>query len=68
MVGSEIRTDSFPLQNPGVLTITQSGETKDLIDPLKLALSKGIFCFNIINKVESTIAKMTSCGIFVNSG
>ena len=50
------------------MTITQSGETKDLIDPLKLALSKGIFCFNIINKVESTIAKMTKCGMFVNAG
>lgn len=39
-----------------------------MIDPLKMALSKGIFCFNVINKVESTIAKMTNCGIFVNSG
>jgi len=51
-----------------MLSITQSGETKDLIDPIKIAISKNIFCFNIINKVESTIAKMTSCGLFVNAG
>jgi glutamine---fructose-6-phosphate transaminase (isomerizing) len=27
-----------------------------------------VFSFSIVNKVESTIAKMTKCGVFCNAG
>jgi len=33
-----------------------------------LAQAQGIPCFNVINRVESSIAKMTKCGVFLNAG
>lgn len=67
-IGSEIKPEMFPQNNPGLMSISQSGETADLKFAIKEAQTKGIKCFNIVNKVESNIAKMTQCGVFINAG
>ena len=67
-IGSEIREHSFPMMNAGLLSITQSGETEDLKNAIRIAQDQGITCFNVINRVESSIAQMTQSGVFLNAG
>lgn len=65
---SDITEDYLVPRNTGVLSITQSGETEDLKKLIRLAQKKGITCFNVINEVESEIARMTELGVFINAG
>lgn len=65
---SDITEDYLYPRNTGVLSITQSGETEDLKKLIRLAQKKGIPCFNVINEVESEIARMTELGVFLNAG
>jgi glutamine---fructose-6-phosphate transaminase (isomerizing) len=65
---SDITEDYLYPRNTGILSITQSGETEDLKKAIRLAKSKNLICFNIINVVESEIARMTELGVFLNSG
>lgn len=65
---SDITEDYLYPRNTGVLSITQSGETEDLKKLIRLAQKKGIICFNVINEVESEIARMTELGVFLNAG
>lgn len=43
--------------NCGFMSVSQSGETKDLLDPFRKAGELGLLRFNIVNKVESTLAR-----------
>ena len=65
---SDISQEYLYPRNTGVLSITQSGETEDLKKLIRLAQKKGIICFNVINEVESEIARMTELGVFINAG
>ena len=56
VIGSEVTDYTFPNHNGGLCSITQSGETEDLKNAIRIAMDKGIPCFNVINKVESHIA------------
>lgn len=67
-IGSEASEEMFPQHDAGLLSITQSGETEDLKQAIRMAKAQGIPCFNVINRVESSIAKMTKCGVFLNAG
>ncbi len=68
LTASEIMGHDLPLKNGGFLSVSQSGETKDLLDPFRMAGEKGLFRFNIVNKVESTLAREARCGVFINAG
>jgi len=48
--------------------ISQSGETKDVHRALQIAQEKGIPCISVVNNVGSTIARATSCGVYLNAG
>lgn len=65
---SDITEDYLYPRNTGVLSITQSGETEDLKKLIRLAQKQGKVCFNVINEVESEIARMTELGVFLNAG
>ena len=65
---SDINEDFLYPRNTGVLSITQSGETEDLKKVIRLAQKNGKLCFNVINEVESEIARMTELGVFLNAG
>jgi glucosamine--fructose-6-phosphate aminotransferase (isomerizing) len=68
IVASEITRLDFPHNHVGLLSVSQSGETKDLLMILDVAKECGATCFNIVNKVESTLAREVKCGVFLNAG
>ncbi|MCD5382955.1 glutamine--fructose-6-phosphate transaminase (isomerizing) [Candidatus Gracilibacteria bacterium] len=48
--------------------ISQSGETADTIEALKLVKERGGNTFGIVNVVGSTISRMTDTGMFLRAG
>jgi glucosamine--fructose-6-phosphate aminotransferase (isomerizing) len=56
--------------SPGdiVIGISQSGETADTIAALEKAKAQGATVIGICNVPNSTMARMTNCGIFLRSG
>jgi len=63
---SEFNAD-YIREGVGVLALSQSGETQDVIRCLNL-LPDDIPMFSVINKVDSQIARMTNCGVYLNAG
>lgn len=68
LIASEINNRDFPRENGGFLSISQSGETMDLLIPFRKALENGQQRINVVNKVNSTLARENDCGIFLNCG
>jgi glucosamine--fructose-6-phosphate aminotransferase (isomerizing) len=68
IVASEIFERDFPKRNAGFLSISQSGETMDLLIPFRLAKKHGLQRINLVNKVNSTLARENDCGVFLNCG
>ena len=52
----------------GVLLISQSGETRDIIKNIKILKDRNIFIISIVNVVGSQIAELANCGVYLNSG
>lgn len=68
ITAGEIKERDLPKQNGGFLSISQSGETMDLLIPFRLAAKHGLTRLNVVNKVNSTLARENECGIFLNCG
>jgi len=51
-----------------ILCVSQSGETMDLLTPFRLAKQMGLQRINVVNKVNSTLARENNCGVFINCG
>lgn len=51
-----------------IILLSQSGETKDIYDCLKIAQENNIFTIGIVNTVDSMIARETNCGCYINAG
>lgn len=51
-----------------MLCVSQSGETMDLLIPFRLAKENGLTRINVVNKVNSTLARENDCGVFINCG
>lgn len=54
--------------NSVVVAISQSGETADTISAIKTAKKYGAFTVGICNVANSTISRITDCGIFLRAG
>lgn len=65
---SEIEARDFPRSNGGFLSISQSGETMDLLIPFRLAKEHGQTRINIVNKNNSTLARENHIGVFLHCG
>ena len=69
---AEVISDTFPTGRTrdatAVLAISQSGETQDMIEALKIANSFGIPRFSVVNTVGSAIARLTGCGVYCYAG
>lgn len=66
---SEFRyRDPYIHPNDIVIGISQSGETADTIAALTLSKTKGAFVIGICNSVNSTMSRLTDCGIFLRAG
>lgn len=54
--------------NSAMILLSQSGETKDIYDCLKIAKENNIFTIGVVNVVDSMIARETNCGCYTNAG
>jgi glucosamine--fructose-6-phosphate aminotransferase (isomerizing) len=68
MDAAEITEADLPLQNGGLLVISQSGETKDVHRAMQVAMNKGLPVVSVVNVVGSLIARSTGVGVYVNAG
>ncbi len=68
-IGSEFVYKNFKVKPTDLYVfISQSGETADSIEALKLVQAKGGKTFGIVNVVWSTIARVTDMGMFTRAG
>lgn len=67
--GADFNVNDIPKQGKsGIMFISQSGETKDLLNGLKIAKEHKIFTIGVINVVDSYIAREVNCGVYLNAG
>jgi glucosamine--fructose-6-phosphate aminotransferase (isomerizing) len=59
---------TFVNETTPIIAISQSGETADLLDAVKIAKQKGAPIISIVNVVTSTIARISDIVIPLNSG
>lgn len=59
-----------PYLKPGdiVIGISQSGETADTLAALGLAKERGAFIVGVCNVVNSSMSRLTNCGIYLRAG
>lgn len=67
-IASEITENDLKIKNGGFLSVSQSGETMDLLIPFRMAKQCGLTRLNVVNKVMSTLAREENCGVFLNCG
>ena len=66
---SEFLSDSFiPNTKTLYVFMSQSGETADTRESLKIVQAKGCMSFGIVNVVGSTIARMSDMGLYSHAG
>ncbi|KAL8453158.1 hypothetical protein Emed_001028 [Eimeria media] len=65
---SELEQHMLPRHDAGLLLLSQSGETLDTIRACQVADEHGVRKFSIVNAVGSLLARMTSCGVYLNAG
>jgi glucosamine--fructose-6-phosphate aminotransferase (isomerizing) len=51
-----------------IIAISQSGETADTLEALRLAKSKGALILGVVNAVGSSIARETDAGVYMHCG
>lgn len=52
----------------GVIVLSQSGETKDVVDVVQMAQKRNVPVIGVVNKVGSSVSHMTKCGVYTNAG
>jgi glucosamine--fructose-6-phosphate aminotransferase (isomerizing) len=67
-IASELGKHDLDIKKGGFLSVSQSGETMDLLIPFRLAEKMGQTRLNVVNKVNSTLARENKCGVFLNCG
>jgi len=56
------------LHRAGLILLSQSGETKDLHRCMQIANENNIITIGLVNVPDSTIARETDCGVYLNAG
>lgn len=57
------------MKDIGMLALSQSGETKDVMRCLEMAsLKANLITFSVVNRVGSQVARTTRCGVYLNAG
>eukprot|EP00472_Partenskyella_glossopodia_P004794 CAMPEP_0197528810 /NCGR_PEP_ID=MMETSP1318-20131121/26387_1 /TAXON_ID=552666 /ORGANISM="Partenskyella glossopodia, Strain RCC365" /LENGTH=655 /DNA_ID=CAMNT_0043084049 /DNA_START=55 /DNA_END=2022 /DNA_ORIENTATION=- len=65
---AEMTADHAPAVGGGLLALSQSGETKDVMRALETSKNAGIPVFSVVNVVGSLIARTTGLGVYVHAG
>ena len=70
MDAAEVRRVDIPKKDGGLLAVSQSGETKDVIRAVRLGQeTEGIRgVISVVNVVGSLIARTTGLGVYLNAG
>jgi glucosamine--fructose-6-phosphate aminotransferase (isomerizing) len=68
MDSAEVRRSEIPKRHGGLLAVSQSGETKDVMNTVNLASELGVPCMSVVNVVGSHIARTTGLGVYLNAG
>jgi glucosamine--fructose-6-phosphate aminotransferase (isomerizing) len=55
-------------QKSGLVALSQSGETQEVIETVQLAQRHMVPVMSVVNEVGSTLATMTKCGVYTNAG
>ena len=66
--GAEMNEEAIPKCDAGVIAISQSGETRDVVTPMTKVVEHGVTTFSIVNVVGSQLARLTGHGVYMNSG
>ncbi|MFA5942569.1 MAG: glutamine--fructose-6-phosphate transaminase (isomerizing) [Candidatus Paceibacterota bacterium] len=69
-IASELRYRTFTADpsHAALLAISQSGETADTLEAIRLAKKNGMLTLGIVNVVGSTIARETDAGVYNHAG
>jgi glutamine---fructose-6-phosphate transaminase (isomerizing) len=68
-ISSEFLSDTFFPDNKTLYVfLSQSGETADVRESLKIVKEHGCLTFGIVNVVGSTIARLTDMGLYSHAG
>lgn len=67
---SEFGLDTLSKKYTGVLVLSQSGETRDVINCMEIIRKhrQEVLIFSIVNVVDSLIARSADCGVYLNAG
>ena len=68
MDSAEIQVHDIPTHNGGVLAVSQSGESRDVLVSLKKAEQTGVPRLSVVNVVSSAIARETGMGVYLHAG
>ena len=69
IISSEFLSDTFiPEKKTLYIFLSQSGETADVRESMKIVKAKGCMTFGIVNVVGSTIARMADYGLYSHAG
>ena len=67
--GADFNYKEIPKKgNTACIFLSQSGETLDLIRCIEICKKKNVFTIGVVNVVDSTIARETDCGCYLNAG
>jgi len=65
---AEFTEADIPSDSPGIIVLSQSGETRDVYNSIQIAKKSNIIIIGIVNTVNSLISRETDCGIYLNAG
>lgn len=69
---AETEAKDFPCrdnaESTGLLVVSQSGETKDVVRVVQTGMDKGVTTMSVVNAVGSLIARTTKLGVYCNAG
>jgi len=65
---SDFRLYNKNPKSSGCFVLSNSGETKDVVDFVQMAQQREVPVVSVVNGVGSSIANMTKCGIYTHAG
>jgi len=65
---SDFKQFKMKSSKSGVVALSQSGETQEIINTVQLAQRNMVPVMSVVNEVGSTVANMTKCGVYTNAG
>lgn len=68
MTCAQVRRCDIPRSHGGLLAVSQSGETKDVVRAINMGLEENTPCISVVNVVGSLIARTTGLGVYLNAG